>query len=77
MFGMGNREGRVLIRCRRSPKTKEAMLYILKQVLDERTDLGELQDGHDKVQNFDQAMDFDSARMLMDYVSLAMQDGMN
>jgi hypothetical protein len=53
------------------------MLYILKQVLDERTDLGELQDGHDKVQNFDQAMDFDSARMLMDYVSLAMQDGMN
>jgi hypothetical protein len=53
------------------------MLYILKQVLDERTDLGELQDGHDEVQNFDQAMNFDSARMLMDYVSLAMQDGMN
>ncbi len=67
----------MLIRCRRSPKTKEAMLYILKQVLDERTGLGELQDGGDEVHSFDQAMNFDSARMLMDYVSLAMQDGRN
>lgn len=66
----------MLICCSHSPKTKEAMLYILKQVLDEMDGLVERNSG-DEVTSFNQPVNADSARMLMDYISLAMQDGMN
>lgn len=52
------------------------MLYILKQVLDE-TDSLVGKDSGDEVKNLNQSMNADTVRLLMDYVSLAMQDGMN
>lgn len=52
------------------------MLYILKQVLDETDGLVERGSG-DEVKSLNQPVNADSARILMDYVSLAMQDGMN
>ena len=52
------------------------MLYILKQVLDE-TDSLVGKDSSDEVKSLNQNMNADSIRLLMDYISLAMQDGMN
>lgn len=52
------------------------MLYILKQVLDETDGLVERESG-DEVKSLNQNVNGDSARLLMDYISLAMQDGMN
>ena len=52
------------------------MLYILKQVLDETDGLVERGSG-DEVKGLNQPVNADSARILMDYISLAMQDGMN
>lgn len=66
----------LLIRCTHSPKTKEAMLYILKQVLDETDSLVE-KDSGDEVKSLNQTINADSVRLLMDYISLAMQNGMN
>lgn len=52
------------------------MLYILKQVLDEMNGLGGGDSGGE-VDSFTQSVNADSTRMLMDHISLAMQDGMN
>lgn len=52
------------------------MLYILKQVLDE-TDSLVGKDSGDEVKSLNQNINADSIRLLMDYISLAMQDGMN
>lgn len=52
------------------------MLYILKQVLDETDGLVE-RDSGDEVKSLNQTVNAESARLLMEYISLAMQDGMN
>ena len=52
------------------------MLYILKQVLDEMNGLS-AGDSRSEVNSLTQSVNAESTRMLMDHISLAMQDGMN
>lgn len=66
----------MLIYFAHSPKTKEAALYVLKQILDEMSNSDEASTGDD-AGGVELPMNADSARTLMGYISLAMQDGTN
>lgn len=52
------------------------MLYILKEVLDEMESFTGAQSG-DEAKGSSPTVNADSARMIMDYISLATQDGMH